>query len=193
MATHSSVLAWRIPGTGVPGWFPSMGSQRVGHFATQQQQQHVRLFATSWTIACQAPLSMGFLRQEYWNGEQFPSPGDLPHPGMEPGSLALQADSLWSEPQGSQGSLQSSYFLKGWGKEFWRPAGTSQELGVINLIVHFFFFRSEFFVLHRMVRRTQKGQFQEFPLTIWSQLINKFLFKNKKALVHVHDGVLLSH
>ena len=48
---------------------------------------HVPLFVTSWTTALQAPLSMGFLRQEYWNGEQFPSPGDLPHPGMEPGSL----------------------------------------------------------------------------------------------------------
>ena len=42
-----------------------------------------RLFATSWTVACQAPLSMEFFRQEYWNGLPFPSPGDLPNPGME--------------------------------------------------------------------------------------------------------------
>ena len=46
------------------------------------------------------PLSLGFPRQEYWSGLPFPSPGDLPDPGIEPGSLALQADSLPSEPQG---------------------------------------------------------------------------------------------
>ena len=50
--------------------------------------------ATPQTIACQAPLSMGFSRQEYWSGLSFPSPGDLPDPGIEPGSPALQADSL---------------------------------------------------------------------------------------------------
>ena len=47
-----------------------------------------------WTVACQAPLFVGFSRQEYWRGLPFPSPGDLPDPGIEPGSLALQADSL---------------------------------------------------------------------------------------------------
>ena len=47
---------------------------------------------TPWTIACQAPLSMGFSRQEYWTGLPFPSPRDLPDPGIEPGSPALQAD-----------------------------------------------------------------------------------------------------
>ena len=47
----------------------------------------------------QAPPSMEFSRQEYWNGLPFPSPGDLPNPGIEPGSSALQADSLPSEPQ----------------------------------------------------------------------------------------------
>ena len=47
-----------------------------------------------WTVACQAPLSMEFSRQEYWSGLPFPSPGDLPDPGIEPGSPALQADSL---------------------------------------------------------------------------------------------------
>ena len=46
---------------------------------------------------CQAPLSMEFSRQEYWNGLLFPSPGDLPDPGFEPGSPALQADSLPSK------------------------------------------------------------------------------------------------
>ena len=60
----------------------------------------VWLFATPWTGACQTPLSMGFSRQEYWNGLPLPSPGDLPDPGIEPGSPALQADSLPFEPPG---------------------------------------------------------------------------------------------
>ena len=51
-------------------------------------------------IACQAPLSMGFARQEYWSELSFPSPGDLPYPGIEPGSPLLQVDSLPSEPPG---------------------------------------------------------------------------------------------
>ena len=61
---------------------------------------HVRLFVTPWTGAYQAPPSMGFSRQEYWSGLPFPSPGDLPNPGTEPGSPALQADALPSEPPG---------------------------------------------------------------------------------------------
>ena len=60
----------------------------------------VRLFATPWTIAYQAPPSMGFSRQECWNGLPFPSPGDLPNTGIEPGSPSLQADALPSEPPG---------------------------------------------------------------------------------------------
>uniref|UniRef100_A0A452FS50 protein-tyrosine-phosphatase n=1 Tax=Capra hircus TaxID=9925 RepID=A0A452FS50_CAPHI len=58
------------------------------------------MFATPWTIACQAPLSIGFSRQEYWSGLPFLSPGDLPDPGIEPGSPTFQADSLPSEPSG---------------------------------------------------------------------------------------------
>ena len=53
----------------------------------------IRLFATPWTVAYQAPLSMEFSRQEYWSGLPYPSPGDLPDPG-EPMSPALQADTL---------------------------------------------------------------------------------------------------
>ena len=60
----------------------------------------VQLFATPWTVAYQAPPSMGFSRQEYWSGLPFPSPGDLPDPGIEPRSPALQADALPSEPPG---------------------------------------------------------------------------------------------
>src|SRR5574339_618164 len=61
----------------------------------------VGLFATSWTVAHQAPLSMGFSRQEYWSGLPFPSLGDLPDPGIEPRSPALQVDALPSEPPGN--------------------------------------------------------------------------------------------
>ena len=52
---------------------------------------HVRFFSTLWTIARQAPLSMGFSRQEYWSGLSCPPPGDLPHPGIEPVSLMFPA------------------------------------------------------------------------------------------------------
>ena len=60
----------------------------------------VRLFATPWTVAFQASLSMGFSRQGYWSGLPFPSAGGLPNPGIEPGSPTLQANSLPSEPPG---------------------------------------------------------------------------------------------
>ena len=56
--------------------------------------------AIQWTVAYQAPLSMGCSRKEYWNGLPFPSPGDLPNLGIKPGSPALQADALPSEPPG---------------------------------------------------------------------------------------------
>ena len=72
-----------------------------------QLLSRVRLFATSWTVAHhphshpQAPLFMDFSLQVYWSGLPCPPPGDLPHPGMEPRSPALQADSLPSESPGS--------------------------------------------------------------------------------------------
>ena len=63
-----------------------------------------------WTIACQVSLSMGFSRQEYWSGLPFPSPGDLPEPGIEPRSPALQADALPSEPPGKSSHTPEYYF-----------------------------------------------------------------------------------
>ena len=73
----------------------------------------IRLFATPWTVAHQAPPSMGFSRQEYWNGLPFPSPGDLPDPGIEPSSPALQEDALTSEPPGKpQGGSKKKEKLK---------------------------------------------------------------------------------
>ena len=62
---------------------------------------------TPWTVAFQAPLSMGFSRQEYWSGLPFPSPGDLPDPGIEPASPALQADSYQLSYEGSPSSVRS--------------------------------------------------------------------------------------
>ena len=58
----------------------------------------VQLFMTPWTVAHQAPLCMEIFRQGYWSGLLFPSPGDLPNPGIEPGIPSLWADSLLSEP-----------------------------------------------------------------------------------------------
>ena len=71
-----------------------------------------RLFSDPRTVARQAPLSMKFSRQEYWNGLPFPSPGDVPDPGIEPRSPTLQADALTSEPPGKPNLLESSIFLK---------------------------------------------------------------------------------
>ena len=97
MATHSSVLAQRIPWTEEPGRLQSMRSQIVRHdFLSEGESikwkwscSVVSDSATPWTVAYQPSLSMGFFKQEYWNGLPFPSPEDLPDPGIEPGSPAL--------------------------------------------------------------------------------------------------------
>ena len=69
----------------------------------------VQLLATPWTVAYQAPWSMGFSRQGYWSGLPFPSPGDLPNPGIIPGSPALQTDALPSEPLGKPDERLGSF------------------------------------------------------------------------------------
>ena len=66
-------------------------------------------FVTPWTVACQAPLSMGFPRQEYWSGVPFPSPGDLPKPGIEPVSPALAGGFYATEPPGKPLVLYKLY------------------------------------------------------------------------------------
>ena len=76
---------------------------------------HVRLFATPWTVAYQAPQYMEFSRQEYWSGLLFPSPGDLPNPGIEPRFPALQADALPSEPPGKPIYRLSTVISNLWG------------------------------------------------------------------------------
>ena len=76
-----------------------MGDRNSCSFAVVQSLSYVRVFVTPWTVVRQTPLSMEFSRQEYWSELPFPSPGDLPDQGFEPGSPVLQADSLSSEPQ----------------------------------------------------------------------------------------------
>ena len=72
-----------------------------GFFIPQVKSlSRVQLFETPWTVAYQAPPSMGFSWQECWSGLPFPSPGDLPDSGIEPGSPTLWADALPSEPPG---------------------------------------------------------------------------------------------
>ena len=102
MATHSSTLARKIPWTEEPGRLQSMGreesdtTQRL-HFSLNYNYyycvvfSHVWLFASPWTVALQAPLSMGFPRQKYWSGLPFPSPGNFSDPGIEPSSLVSPA------------------------------------------------------------------------------------------------------
>ena len=114
MATHSSVLAWRIPCTEETEGLQSLGLQTARpawatnifpflyHFTFFKVKVKsfscVWLFGTPLTVAYQASPSMGFSRQEYWNGLPFPSPGDLPDPGIKSRSPRLEADTLTSEP-----------------------------------------------------------------------------------------------
>ena len=80
-----------------------------------QSLSRVQFFATPWTVAHQASLSVGFPRQESWSGLPFPSPGVLPDPGIEPRSPVLQEDTLTSEPPGKplilQGPLQIPHYI----------------------------------------------------------------------------------
>ena len=87
-----------------PGGLLSMGSHRVRHdwsdLAAVAAASHIQLFVTPWTVAHQASLSMGFPRQEQWSRLQFPSPGDLPNPGIKPRSLTLAGRFFTTEPSG---------------------------------------------------------------------------------------------
>ena len=96
-------MDYNPPSVSVHGIFPSKNT-----IEWVKSLSRVRLFVTPWTVARQSPLSMGFSRQEYWSGLPFPSPGDLSNPRIEPGSPALQADTLCSEPPGNK---VGCYFL----------------------------------------------------------------------------------
>ena len=80
--------------------FPILGLTSNYQISEVELLSHVQLFVTPWTVAYPAPPSMEFSKQEYWSGLLFPPPGDLPNPGIEPGSPTLQADALLSEPPG---------------------------------------------------------------------------------------------
>ena len=96
----------------------------------------VRPFATLWTVAHQAPQSMGFSRQEYWSGLPFPSAGDLPDAGIEPRSPTLQANALISEPSGwTKGHcnfMQSNCLLKFRFGLKWEKSLIISHLGLIH-------------------------------------------------------------
>ena len=82
-------------------WTSDLTSRSLSYFILRGKLlSHVQLFATPWTVTCQAPLSMEFSRKKYMSGLPFSSPWDLPNLGIEPRSPALQADSLPSEPPG---------------------------------------------------------------------------------------------
>ena len=119
MATRSSNLAWKIPRTVEPRGLQSGVTEHMCRLSgsDDSENENICLFcvswvsasashsvvpdsATPWTAVHQAPLSMRFSRLQYWSGLRFPSPGDLPTPGIEPGSPALQARTLPTELQG---------------------------------------------------------------------------------------------
>ena len=123
---------------------------------------HVLLFATPWTVALQAPLSMGFSRQEYWGGLPFLSPGDLPNPGIEPRSPALQADSLPDEPPGklahsnlpiwsSLTVKRSENFQKGTGVAILRKLQFRFYFTNVLISFYIFIYMKKWYLLGRMI------------------------------------------
>ena len=102
---------------------------------------HVQFYAIPWTIACQAPLSMGFSRQDYWSGLPCPFPGDLPNPGVEPRSPALQGDCLLPETLGVHNKLatitkekQTHRYREETSGHQWRWGGTGWGSGRYRLL-----------------------------------------------------------
>ena len=92
-----TVLWAQLPSTGendnLPRFIETGTNFSSIHFVAVQLPGHFQIFSVPWTLACQAPLSVGFSRQEYWSGLPFASPGILPDPGIKPRSPALWADS----------------------------------------------------------------------------------------------------
>ena len=97
LACHSNGLGQNLGGLSFA--VSTRGPASEPKVKSVKSLSHVRLFATPWTIAYQAPPSVEFSRQEYQSGLPFPSPGDLPNPGIEPGLLLyIQTDTLPPEP-----------------------------------------------------------------------------------------------
>ena len=100
----------RIWGNVIVHWCIKSLEQFLAPYTKKESEvaQSCPTLVTPWTVACQASLFMGFPRQEYWSGLPFSFPGDLPNLGIEPRSLALQADSLLSEPLGKPHYINST-------------------------------------------------------------------------------------
>ena len=114
--TLSDPMDCSPPGSSVHGIFQARalewGAIALSVFVCMLSQfSRVQLFVTPWSVARQAPLSMGFSRQEYWSGLPFPSPGDLPDPGIEPRSPASEADALTCEPPGNSHVIKRHLLL----------------------------------------------------------------------------------
>ena len=110
------------PGSTIPGilyartleWVAISFSNAWKWIVKMKSLSRVRFFVIPWTVVYQAPQSMVFSSQEYWSGLPFPSPGDLPNPGIEPGSPTLQADALPSEPPGKPSLPRDKHLLISW-------------------------------------------------------------------------------
>ena len=99
MGSHF-LLQGNLPDSGIEPGSPALQADALPSKPPGKPQwslSHIQFFATLCTVAHQGPQSMGFFRQEYWSGFPFLPPGDLPDPGIEPGSPSLQVDSLPSE------------------------------------------------------------------------------------------------
>ena len=124
MATHCSILTWE-----------SHGQKSLAGYTLEVKWSEV----TQSCLTHQAPQSMEFSRQEYWSGLPFPSPGDLPNPGIKPESPTLQVDALPSEPPGKPGYTLRQLFKKEWAYTFLnglntpRPEDDSSPLLVLSL------------------------------------------------------------
>ena len=109
-ATEAMAVPRQTAGTSAPGGGGHLADRGgPGRLLLSPERPHTKslsrvpLSVTPWAIACQAPPSMGFSRQQYWSRLPFLSPRDLSYPGIEPGSPALRADALLSEPPGKSG------------------------------------------------------------------------------------------
>ena len=103
-----------VPQPGIKPTSPAMEPHRLNHWATRESEvtQSCPTLCNSMDSSLhQAPPSMGFSRQEYWSGLPFPSPGNLPNPGIEPRSLTLYTDALPSEPPGKSPAVCSFHFF----------------------------------------------------------------------------------
>ena len=149
--------------------FPVTTSSLADEWSEVKSLSRVRLFATPWTVAYQAP-SMRFSRQEYWSGLPFPSPADLPDRGNEPGSPALQADALPSEPPGKPSPTYTS--------SFWEP-----------LLLFSFFFAILFYFFAVFSPHTLNLLF-----CIGVQLINNIVIVSGKwwrdSAIHIYVSIL---